>query len=74
MGSPTVPSRRRLLRLRAYRLLAFARDGADGGGRRVEDGHPYLSTTSQKRPQSGYCGTPSNITLVAPLASGPYTT
>src|ERR1700761_4878712 len=33
----------------------------------------YLSTISQKRPQSGQVGMPSNISVVAPCESGPYT-
>ena len=35
---------------------------------------PYLATMRQKRSGSGQLGAPSYIRLVAPLASGPYTT
>ena len=34
---------------------------------------PYFSTISQNRSSAGWFGTPSYITCVAPLASGPYT-
>jgi len=32
-----------------------------------------LATISQQRPASGKVGTPSNMTVVAPASSGPYT-
>ena len=53
-------------------LGAPLHEGADGGGRGVEDGDAVASRrVRQNRSRSGQSGAPSYISTVAPLASGP---
>src|SRR5579859_1040443 len=74
IGSPTVPSNRREERscLAGYSAPHFMKV-------RIEVGAVYMmvilyfSINCQKRSLSGKSGAPSYITVVAPLASGPYT-
>src|SRR5262249_49072388 len=75
IGSPTVPSKRN--ELRSWRCghstphFIKARI-AVGAVYRIDTA--YFSTSRQNRSGSGKLGAPSYIRLVAPLASGPYTT
>src|SRR6478752_1463383 len=74
IGSPTLPSRRRLDRsdLAGHSLPARMKA-------RIAVGAVYSTVTRcfsiscQKRPQSGWFGAPSYNRQVAPLESGPYT-
>ncbi len=72
IGSPTLPSRRRLDRscLAGCAVPHFmkARMAVGAVYRMVT---PYVSISDQNRSRSGQSGAPSYIRTVAPLASGP---
>src|SRR5690606_24289539 len=75
IGSPTEPIILRLLRSLTRTKASPSRIMA-----RMAVGAVYrmvtlcLSTICPVRAQLGYCGTPSNITVVVPFESGPYST
>ena len=52
-------------------LVAPLDEGANGGGRGVEDGDLWSSMIFQKREKSGQLGAPSYMSTVAPFCSGP---
>src|SRR3954463_717027 len=75
IGSPTVPSKRNELRscFFGHSTPHFIKARmAVGAVYKIVT--PYFSTIRQNRSGSGKFGAPSYIRLVAPLASGPYTT
>src|ERR1700739_3456223 len=74
IGSPTEPNF-----LSELRSLLSTKPRPKLISERIAVGAEYkiltlcVSTTSQQRPSSGQVGMPSNISVVAPCESGPYT-